>query len=49
LLESVLDRLGGKRSEAPEKVEEAVEAVDVWRRGDGSAAWWPRRVRGEYE
>lgn len=49
MLERVLDRLGGKRSESREEAEEPLEATDVWRRGDGRAAWWPRRVRGEYE
>jgi hypothetical protein len=43
LLENVLDRLGTPRLES---VEEAVEAVDVWRRGDGDAVGLPSRVRG---
>jgi hypothetical protein len=47
LLELVLDLLGGYWFDAPEYVEEAVEAVDVWRSGEGEAAVCPSRVRGE--
>lgn len=46
LLESVLDRLGVPL----EYIEEPVEAVDVWRSGEGDGAGWsPGRFRGEYD
>jgi hypothetical protein len=47
LLECVLDLLGGYWLEVPEYAEEPVEAVEVWRSGEGEAAACPSRVRGE--
>ena len=43
LLDCVLDRLGGYW---PELVEEPLEAVDVWRSGEGAVEGLPNLVRG---
>jgi hypothetical protein len=45
LLDCVLDRLGALF----ECVEEPLEAMDVWRRGEGDAVECPSLVRGVYE
>jgi hypothetical protein len=45
-LDAVLDLLGGYWFEAPEYAEEPVEAVEVWRSGEGEVVWCPSRVRG---
>jgi hypothetical protein len=49
LLESVLDRLGGYRFEPAEEAEDAFEAVEYCRNGEGEVVGWPSRVRGVLE
>lgn len=46
LLDCVLDRLGGCWFVPLEYADDPLEAVEVWRSGEGDAVWCPSLVRG---